>query len=153
MGKVFEDYFSDLQADMVSICLEYVSNRADTIYIHCICEDNSIFCNYFYKINGVVVKKHKLNDAISNLDDIFRYDTATNRQDAVLSVLNSDVAELIKVCAKNKRDMPTEIRLCYDVSKNSLDAQYRYDSIYEASDKSEYEISNEWFDELSNNNS
>ena len=24
MDKVFEDYFSELQADMVSICMEYV---------------------------------------------------------------------------------------------------------------------------------
>ncbi len=23
MGKVFEDYFSEIQADMVSICMEY----------------------------------------------------------------------------------------------------------------------------------
>ncbi len=34
MSKVFEDYFSELQADMVSICLEYVENRAEKyIYI------------------------------------------------------------------------------------------------------------------------
>lgn len=29
MSKVFEDYFSELQADMVSICLEYVDNMAE----------------------------------------------------------------------------------------------------------------------------
>jgi cell fate regulator YaaT (PSP1 superfamily) len=34
MTKVFEDYFSELQADMVSICLEYVSNKADMIFIY-----------------------------------------------------------------------------------------------------------------------
>ena len=28
MGKVFEDYFSELQTDMVEICLEYVEDRA-----------------------------------------------------------------------------------------------------------------------------
>ncbi len=32
MGKIFEDYFSEYQADMVSICLEYVDWRADDIY-------------------------------------------------------------------------------------------------------------------------
>ena len=31
--KVFEDYFSELQSDMVSICLEYVDNEAEEIYI------------------------------------------------------------------------------------------------------------------------
>ena len=27
--KEFEDRFSELQADMISICMEYVENRAD----------------------------------------------------------------------------------------------------------------------------
>lgn len=31
---IFEDYFSELQADMVSICLEYVQGKADKIYIY-----------------------------------------------------------------------------------------------------------------------
>ncbi|EQB36670.1 hypothetical protein M948_16695 [Virgibacillus sp. CM-4] len=35
MSKVFEDYFSELQADMVGICLEYVENEAEDIYIYC----------------------------------------------------------------------------------------------------------------------
>lgn len=34
MSKVFENYFSELQADMVSICLEYVDDRAEKIYIY-----------------------------------------------------------------------------------------------------------------------
>jgi len=33
MGKVFEDYFSELQADMISICLEYAEEKVDKIYI------------------------------------------------------------------------------------------------------------------------
>lgn len=32
--KVFEDYFTEIQSDMVSICLEYVKNKADKIYIY-----------------------------------------------------------------------------------------------------------------------
>jgi hypothetical protein len=35
MEKIFEDYFSELQADMVSICLEYVEDRAEKVYIYC----------------------------------------------------------------------------------------------------------------------
>lgn len=38
MKKVFEDYFSEIQADMVAICLEYVEKRAERIYIYCSCE-------------------------------------------------------------------------------------------------------------------
>ncbi len=35
MPKVFEDYFSELQANMVAVCLEYVEDRADDIFIYC----------------------------------------------------------------------------------------------------------------------
>ena len=47
MDKVFEDYFSELQADMVSICMEYVEKRAERIYIYCYFEDNVISSGFF----------------------------------------------------------------------------------------------------------
>ena len=47
MDKVFEDYFSELQADMVSICMEYVEKRAERIYIYCSFEDNVISSVFF----------------------------------------------------------------------------------------------------------
>ena len=60
MGKVFEDYFSELQTDMVEICLEYVEDRAEKIYIYCSFEGGVQSCNFFYKVNGKVVKKSRL---------------------------------------------------------------------------------------------
>ena len=35
MSKVFEDYFSELQADMVSIAVEYVENQAEQVFVYC----------------------------------------------------------------------------------------------------------------------
>ena len=64
MGKVFEDYFSELQTDMVEICLEYVEDRAEKIYIYSSFEGGVQSCNFFYKVNGKVVKKSRLNDVI-----------------------------------------------------------------------------------------
>lgn len=29
MGKIFENHFSEIQTDMVDICLEYVEDRAE----------------------------------------------------------------------------------------------------------------------------
>lgn len=52
MAKVFEDYFSEIQEDIVSICLEYVEGRAEKIYIICSFESNVISHYYFYKVNG-----------------------------------------------------------------------------------------------------
>lgn len=55
MGKMFEDYFSEIQADMVSICLEYVEKRAEKIYIYCSFEDGMISSGFFYKVNSMVL--------------------------------------------------------------------------------------------------
>ena len=57
MGKMFEDYFSEIQADMVSICLEYVGKRAEKIYIYCSFEDGMISSGFFYKVNSKIVKR------------------------------------------------------------------------------------------------
>ena len=35
MTKIYEEFFSEYQADMVSFCLEYVNEKADTVYIYC----------------------------------------------------------------------------------------------------------------------
>ena len=40
--EIFEDAFSAIQADMVQICLEYVDNRADKIFIYASFEENTI---------------------------------------------------------------------------------------------------------------
>lgn len=59
--KVFEDYFTELQTDMIEICLEYVENKAEKIYVLCSCEQNVTSGSWFCKMNGQVVRKHKLN--------------------------------------------------------------------------------------------
>ncbi len=52
MGKIFENHFSEIQTDMVDICLEYVEDRAEKIYIYCSFEGGVQSCNFFYKVNG-----------------------------------------------------------------------------------------------------
>ena len=56
MARVFEDAFADLQADMVSICLEYVEERADKVFVYCSSEMGMIYCNCFFQIRGDVLK-------------------------------------------------------------------------------------------------
>ncbi len=45
--KEFEDRFSELQADMISICMEYVENRADKVYVYASCEEDMISSSFF----------------------------------------------------------------------------------------------------------
>ncbi|MBZ0312670.1 hypothetical protein AB2T96_07670 [Clostridium butyricum] len=147
MNKVFEDYFSELQADMVSICLEYVDNRAEKIYIYGSCEETIISSDFFYCIGGKIKERHRLNDNIENNQYI--YDTSSKRQDMVLDILIEDIKKIKDLCKKYSREMPTEIKLIYDVQKNNLKVEYKYDLVYYNDPvKTADDISMEWFEKI-----
>ena len=118
--EIFEDAFSAIQVDMVQICLEYVDNRADKIFIYASFEENTISCDFFYDINGHKIERHKLN----LIDDT--YDTSIQRQKMCMDILVDDMKQLISLCQKHERDIPTEIKITYDVNSNSLNANYQY---------------------------
>ncbi|HIW32716.1 MAG TPA: DUF600 domain-containing protein [Candidatus Paenibacillus intestinavium] len=151
MSKVFEDYFSEFQADIVSICLEYVSEKADKVYIYCSHEMGLISNDFFYNINGKVVERHKLNDALvtDNQRVNFAYDVSVERQKGVVQIINNDIKEIINVCKEYNREMPTEMKIVYDVKQNKLTAEYKYDLVY-TNDlvKTAGDIAMEWFEQI-----
>lgn len=148
MSKVFEDYFSELQADMVSICLEYVEGRAEKIYIYCSCEERVLSSDFFYCIKGQIKERHKLNDDI-NRNNKYIYNTSSERQDIVLDILIKDIKRIMSLCNEYGREIPTEIKLIYDVEKNSLKAEYRYDLVYSNDPiKTADDIAMEWFEKI-----
>ena len=143
-AKTFEDMFSDIQTDIVQICLEYVINKADKIYIYASFEENTISCDYFYDISGNKVERHKLNLIDGS------YDTSVQRQKMCVNILTDDMKQLIALCQKYKRDIPTEIKLIYDVKSNSLNADYKYEPVYsQYPDKMSDDVFEEWFHEIS----
>jgi hypothetical protein len=97
--KVFEDYFSELQTDMVAICLEYADNKVDEIFIYCSYEPKMYVFDFFYRINGKIVHKHQLNEATKELDSQYNqvYDVSRERQKAALRIGNEDL-KLIQKC-------------------------------------------------------
>ncbi len=144
MGKVFEDYFSELQADMVSICLDYVGKRADKIYIYCSYENGMISSGYFYKINNKLVKKNKLNDVIT--DGQREYDVSIPRQKETINIINEDIKALKRLCDEYQKEMPTQIKMTYDVISNKLNADYSYDLIFSNhKSKTAQDVLEEWY--------
>ena len=129
MKNVFEEQFTEYQADMVSICLEYVDWRADVIYIYCSYESNTIYGDCFFKIHGKILEKHKLNDVKSDEED-FEYDVSEERQRGLLDIISEDIEKIYALCIEYGKDMPTEMKLIYDVKKNSLKADYCYENLW-----------------------
>lgn len=147
MSKVFEEYFSELQADMVSICLEYVANRAQKIFIYCSFEEGVVASDFFYKVANSILERHKLNDILD--EDQEQYNVTTERQIAVMNIINENIEKIYKLCKKCEIDMPTEIKLIYDVEKNSLKAEYKYDLVYSNDQvKTADDIVMEWFEKI-----
>ena len=135
--KVFEDYFSELQTDMVAICLEYVENKADEIYIYCSYEPKMYVFDFFYRINGKFVHKHQLNEVTKELDSQHKqvYDVSRERQKAALRIGNQNLKLIHKKCEEFNKGMPTEMKLYYNLNQNSLKGKYRYDLVYTNEDE------------------
>jgi hypothetical protein len=147
----FEDRFSELQADMISICLEYVENRADKVYVYASCEESIISSKFFYLINNKYIKPHKVNDALVNGDE--RYNVSSERQFMVLDILNEDIEKIKELCMNYEKDMPTEMKLIYDVKSGKFKAEYKYGLVYTNHEtKTARQIADEWFEEIQNNN-
>lgn len=140
MNKVFEDEFTGVQSKMIEACLEYVESRAECVYIYASCEPPCISSNFFYKINGELLKKHKLGEG---------YDVSGKRQSACLDMLGECIKELREICRQYERDMPTEIKIIYDVAHNKVNAAYRYDCVYtKTRNKTSQDVVEEWFTKI-----
>ena len=143
MKKIFEDEFSEIQTDMIQICLEYVDQKADKIYIYGSFEDNTISCDFFYKIHDMVLERHQLN----MLEE--QYDVSIQRQKTCIEILNGDIKKLINACKRYNKDMPAEIKIIYDVKQNKVEARYRYGKVYsQYPDKTSDDIFEEWMQEI-----
>ncbi|OKA31344.1 immunity protein YezG family protein [Bacillus cereus] len=148
--KEFEDRFSELQADMISICMEYVENRADKVYVYASCEEDMISSSFFYLINNKYVECHKVNDALENEEE--KYDVSPERMFQVLQIIGEDIEGIETLCKEYKKDMPTEMKLIYDAKSGKFKAEYKYDLIHTNEDvKTADDFADEWFEEVKNN--
>lgn len=143
MKKTFEDCFTEIQKDMISICLEYANYKADAVYIIASCEGGVISSDYFFKINSQIWARHKLNEI-----DPDEYDVSESRQGACLNILIEDIEKLKKVCREYNQPMPTEIKLIYEVNSHKVDAKYCYENVYsDSATKTVNDVADEWFEE------
>jgi hypothetical protein len=152
---VFEGYLIELQTDMVAICLEYVENKADEIYIYCSYEPEMYVFDFFYRINEKIVHKHQLNEATKELESqhIQVYDVSRERQKAALRIGNQNLKLIHKKCKEFNKEMPTEMKLYYNVKQNSLKGKYRYDLVYSNDDELlPDDIFDLWFEEVKKTN-
>ena len=143
MNRVFEDQLMDIQSDMISLSLEYVENKEETVYIYVVLEDGLVSFDVFYKIGGFISEKSDVNkylsEKINDSDDI---------QFSLLEYGIEDAEKIEVLFEENSKEVPTEIRLVYDVKNNSLKSNYIYDAMYEKNeDLSVSDVFEAWIQE------
>lgn len=140
---IFEDQLMEIQSDMISLSLEYVENKAEIVYIYVVLEDGLVSFDVFYKIGGFISEKSDVNEYLS--------EKINDSDDIQFSLLEYGIedAEKIEVLFKdNSKEVPTEIRLVYDVKNNSLKSNYIYDAMYEKNeDLSVSDVFEAWIQE------
>jgi len=143
MNRVFEDQLMDIQSDMISLSLEYVENKAETVYIYVVLEDGLVSFDVFYKIGGFISEKSDVNEYLSE-----KINDSDDIQFSLLEYGIEDAEKIEVLFEENSKEVPTEIRLVYDVKNNSLKSNYRYDAMYEKNeDLSVSDVFEAWIQE------
>ena len=143
MNRVFEDQLMDIQSDMISLSLEYIENKAETVYIYVVLEDGLVSFDVFYKIGGFISEKSDVNEYLSE-----KINDSDDIQFSLLEYGIEDAEKIEVLFEENSKEVPTEIRLVYDVKNNSLKSNYRYDAMYEKNeDLSVSDVFETWIQE------
>ena len=143
MNRVFEDQLMDIQSDMISLSLEYVENKAETVYIYVVLEEGLVSFDVFYKIGGFISEKSDVNEYLSE-----KINDSDDIQFSLLEYGIEDAEKIEVLFEENSKEVPTEIRLVYDVKNNSLKSNYRYDAMYEKNeDLSVSDVFETWIQE------
>ena len=143
MNRVFEDQLMDIQSDMISLSLEYVENKAETVYIYVVLEEGLVSFDVFYKIGGFISEKSDVNEYLSE-----KINDSDDIQFSLLEYGIEDAEKIEVLFEENSKEVPTEIRLVYDVKNNSLKSNYIYDAMYEKNeDLSVSDVFETWIQE------
>ena len=143
MNRVFEDQLMEIQSDMISLSLEYVENKEETVYIYVVLEDGLVSFDVFYKIGGFISEKSDVNEYLSE-----KINDSDDIQFSLLEYGIEDAEKIEVLFEENSKEVPTEIRLVYDVKNNSLKSNYRYDAMYEKNeDLSVSDVFEAWIQE------
>lgn len=135
--KDFEDYFSDILTDIVCITLNFTKIPMDKIFIHCSNEGNCISSNVFFQKDGSKIKRSQLSE-ISELE-----------QKQIIHLINERILNLKEMCEDNKKQVPTEIKLIYEVETKHLISDFCYKNLYSESENLIVQnIFDKWFESI-----
>lgn len=139
MNVSFEAKLNELQADMISICMEYCENHCEKTFVHIIYEKGVLFVDFFFRVDGEMRRKSHLDGGGEAVD--------ARRQQKALSIIMEDAREIFDLFTEKRQQVPTELRLVFDNESKNFNVDYSYDKITN-DDLSDREVSDNWFRQL-----
>ena len=139
--KTFESGYEKWTKELVELCFEYVnydSQNVEEIFIFFSTEFSTIWFNAFYKINGQILKKHKVGE---------KYDTSDKKQLLLNKEANKIIQKLIENFKLFDKDLPSDFRITYKIDGGKFDCKMNYEPQMEINpDISMHTICDEWID-------
>lgn len=135
MLEGFEDAFTDVQAQVVSLSLELLENSnvtADRVYIYMFQNEVQDFFNAFLEKDGRI---YWLNDLFSDSEIDEYFDCGIE-----------NIENIIEVCDTYDGKCPNEFRLIYNINTKAFDAEYKYEDFI-SEDCDVVEIFENWINE------
>lgn len=125
LSKTFEQELQDVEIKIVEIARMYAKDQADNVFVHILCNGNTISIDYFYRFGKKLLKKEAINEADSVSMDTF--DVTQENQQKTLESMTREFAKAMASAKKHEKPIPSEIRLTYDKKNNRLLPQMRQD--------------------------
>jgi len=145
--REFDKKFQDLFTQLTEIAFEFVKRNKkeiDEIYIFSSMESGNFFYNVFYKINGKLVKLHKINTVSAQ-----QYDLSSERTFALLKLGTEDLEAIAKLFKEDKREVPTILKMVYSPKTGKFINDISYELHYSnENQKTVTDVFNEWFVEM-----
>lgn len=116
MKENFEDKFMEIQRGLISLCLEVTDGRIDKIFAYASIEKKSTMFNAFFEKDGNIVTMNQLN-----------IDRETTMK--FLKIGTTDLQKIRQIYEQNEIQIPTEIKMYYDVKTGKYSADYKYDEV------------------------
>lgn len=142
----FQRKFENITREMVSLAFEYVNNddkNVEGVFIIGSNEDEFVYYDCFFRINGNLLERHKINDTGQ------KYNVSDEAQLKFIKLANQDLKDLINLFKEYKKDVPTLIKMEYYPKTGKFDCNLDYDIHYSnKSDGTPHEVAELWFDEL-----
>ena len=143
MSGTFEDSLQDIMQSMLSVCLEFIGEKADAVYLYCSVEEGMSSADVFFDVDGALRQTHELDTADVGAD------TFDERLSSLLGCLLDDLDQLTELHEGNRREPPTEMRLRYDVVPKNLSVSFSYELKFSNTDTLlPSDIFDAWYEEV-----